>query len=234
MKKVKFFAAIWICQLFFTACSQDYDPVYSCDKQIDAWVKSNVDEVHAMTRAQWKGLSNKVNVAVYRAFTPEQKIKFWQEKFAEVKSLNWDTEEFHHIQKAEDFFMAHHDVYYEGRRTDEELDEIDKFFYTWQKEAERNFGWTKEIAYSIAGTGLALKDRKGTLEIRKKSLRSSAKMAVASESGNDKSECNCNTESNISCFPTVSYPCEDADCIGTTMGCGWLWVSECDGRCGGL
>lgn len=59
-------------------------------------------------------------------------------------------------------------------------------------------------------------------------------MSVLAESGkDDDSDCNCNTESSISCFP-AGPACEDAKCEGTRIGCGWFLVSPCDGLCGGM
>lgn len=221
-----------LCLVLFISCSQEDESVYSCDKQIDAWVKSNIDNVHYMTRSQWKGLSSKVNVAVYRAFTPKQKAAFWDEKFVEVKKMKWSKKELFHIQKAEDFMKSHTGLFRNGKKTPEELDELDTFFYKWQTDAERELGWDKKIVYSLVCTGAEVKDTKGTIIVRKKSLRSSAKLSLAAEAGSEKWGCNCNKACSMACFPTQS-PCDDADCEGTDSGCGWFLAETCDGRCDG-
>lgn len=227
----KFFILMLLCAALFTSCSQEEDSVYSCDKEVDAWVKANVDQVHVMTRAQWKGLSESVNRAVYRAFTPEQRIKFWQEKFAEVKRLDWSDAEINHIQKAEDFLNSHHNLFRKGRLDNDDLDELDAFFYKWAKDAEREFGWDKKVVYSIVATGNEVKDTKGNLVVRKRSLPASAKMSLAAEQGNHKDNCNCNNGSIWSCMNDA--PCEDVDCDGSDNGCGLFMFFPCDGRCGG-
>lgn len=233
-KKIVFCVMSLVCALSFLSCSQDDEKIYSCDKEINEWVNSNIDQVHLMTRSQWQGLSNKVGIAVYRAFTPKQKITFWQEKFRELKTLDWSKDELLHINKAEDFMNANVDLFDSDKRTEKDIDELNLFFYKWQKEAEEKLGWDKAIVYSIAGTGAAVKDKKGSIEIRKKSLKSIAKMSVLAESGNGNDpECNCNKESSISCFP-AGPPCDKAKCDKTEYGCSWMWVSPCDGRCGGL
>lgn len=38
---------------------------------------------------------------------------------------------------------------------------------------------------------------------------------------------------DISCFPNTLF-CEKSNCRETSSGCGWVWVSECDGLCGGI
>lgn len=226
------FGGTVLCFSMFMSCSEDSDTVYSCDKQVDAWVKANVAEVRTMTRKQWKGLSNRVNIAVYRAFKPEQKVRFWEEKLKEVKEMDWTRNELEHIQKVEVFLSTRHNLFENRKLTTKEIDELETFFYKWQQEAEQNLGWDKKVAYSIAATGLSLKDKKGNVEYRKKSLRSSAMMSAAAEPSPEKLDCNCKIENPIACFP-AGPTCDETDCSSVNYGCGWLLLQSCDGRCGG-
>ena len=43
---------------------------YSCNKEVDAWVKEHLDEVRSMTRSEWNELDPAVSRACYIAFTP--------------------------------------------------------------------------------------------------------------------------------------------------------------------
>lgn len=105
--------ALVIGAMIWASCSQDDAPCYSCDDEVNEMVKTNLEEIHSMTRSQWKDLDTNVSLAVYRAFTPEQKIQFCKEKFAEVKSLGWNEEELAHIEKAEAFVNSHPELFVE-------------------------------------------------------------------------------------------------------------------------
>lgn len=223
-----FFLFLLILTISLTSCSQNYDEAYSCNEQVDRIVKSNLSKIHLMTRSEWKKLGTDLNVAVFRAFTPEQKVKFWKEKFAEVKALGWSNAEMKHIIKAEQFVDAHSTMFKSFPVSDEVLDEIETFFYKWTNDAKEKFGWDKKIAYSIAATGLAVKNRNGDLIVPSKNRGNPSLINLSLDS-----ECHCNTTSSISCFPNTLF-CEKSTCRETSSGCGWVWVSECDGLCGGI
>lgn len=87
------------------------------------------------------------------------------------------------------------------------------------------------VPYSIVATGNEVKDTKGNLVVRKRSLPASAKMSLAAEQGNHKDNCNCSNGSIFTCIGDAL--CEDVDCDGSSFGCGALLVYPCDGRCGG-
>lgn len=45
-----------------------------------------------MTRSEWKNLNEDVKRGCFVAFTQEQKIEFWRDKFNEILELNWNQE----------------------------------------------------------------------------------------------------------------------------------------------
>lgn len=225
-----FFVMLLCCAGAFLSCSQDGDMVYSCNKEVDALVRSNLDEIRLMTRAEWKELDPDVSLAVYRAFTPDQKFDFWKGKFAEVKTLNWNEEELQHIQKAEDFLDAHRHLFDDEQSSVEDLDELDSFFYKWTKTAKEKFGWKEQVAFAIAGMGQAIIDTKGTIQGFNTSVNHKTKLSLGSESGTGTSDCNCKKDAiPNSCMP--SSRCGDYRCNETGSGCGWLLKKPCDGRC---
>ena len=204
--------------LSFSSCSKE-EPTYSCNKSVDTWVKENLPSIQKMTRADWLRTDSTVNVAIYRAFSPKQKIKFWKDKLHEVEKLNWSKEELAHIKKVENFINSHTD-YFEGRLSDEQLDNLDRFAYQWQDYAIKDLGWSKEICRSIIGTGNKVKNTQGELIVP---------IANYSNSRITKTEdCDCSVYSDWCGF---GYYCKDTDCDGSDFGCGFIWLHDCTGNC---
>lgn len=213
----------FICGLFIlVSCTNEEDTVYSCNEIIDSWVKSNLDGIHAMSRKKWESLDEPLKKATYRAFTPMQKLNFWQAKFEEVKKMDWSALELAHIKKAEDYLNQHKEIMY-GHLSDDQLDDLELFFYQWACYGEDKFGWTKEIAIAIAGSGNRMLDKKGNIErnIKTRSLRTL-----------EPDVCDCN-DGSLSDFCGVAGPCNSVDskCKNSEFGCGWIWVQECNGTC---
>ncbi|WP_297251054.1 bacteriocin fulvocin C-related protein [uncultured Prevotella sp.] len=208
------------------ACNQDDERVYSCDKTINKWVSNHLAEIHQMDRNDWLKTNQSISRAVYSAFTPNQKLSFWKEKFIELKNIAWSEEELAHIKKVESFVLTNKDLFEDTKLTDDQLDVLDSFFYKWVKEAENNLGWDKAMCIAIAGSGNTVINRKG--ELRALPTNSGGNvMSASTEAG-----CNCNT-SVLSDFCGVAGPggCEDTNCDGSDFGCGWIWVQDCNGTC---
>lgn len=221
----------------FSSCSQDQggEQRYSCSNLVDSWVKANMDDIRGMDRDSWENLPVQVSVAAYRAFTPNQKILFWQQKFKEVKKLPWNKQELQHIEKAENFLNANKNLFYSEKASNTDLDKIDTFFYLWQKYAEEVLKWDEAVIYSIVVSGYSVIDTKGTLKIKNQLVLNGG---GSSSGGNNHSsggglECNCKKDHVLACAPAGPY-CEESDCVETNRGCGWFFVADCNGRCGGL
>lgn len=93
---------------------------------------------------------------------------FWKQKFEEIKNLEWSDLELQHIQKAENFLIVNEKWIFAKNLSNEDLDKIDSFFYSWQKYAKEKLNWDQAVIYGIAGTGYPMMDKKGTLQINKK------------------------------------------------------------------
>ena len=206
--------------LILCSCSMD-EPRYSCNREIDDWVKENVDRIHLMSRADWLEAEPELCIPIYRAFKPEQRIEFWREKFKELMMLSWTDGEMSLIKEAEQFFEEHINLFGDILPTDEQLDEVEIFFYKWSEKAKKEYLWSDSMITSIIASGEKLLDTKGTIYKRSKT----AKSILSSDS----EACNCNVGSLFSCGQYTE--CEDAECDGTTMGCGFMLLWECDGRC---
>lgn len=210
--------------LSLCSCGND-EPKYSCDEDVDFWIKEHLEEIHGMSRADWLDADPEFSIALYRAFTPKQKIEFWRNKFQEVKKLHWSEEEKAHIIRAEKYLESHVDFFDDGSLNEKQQDEVELFFYEWIETAKKDLGWEKETAYSIVASGNRVLDTKGTLETMTKS-RSGAVIYANSEAS-----CNCCTDCTVTCIATTYGSCEKAKCSETEKGCGFLFLSDCDGRC---
>ena len=140
------------------SCTEE--KVYSCNEDVNEWVISNLSSVKEMSRTDWIKLDDIQKQAVYNAFSPEQKVKFWEEKFTETKQMDWSPEELSHIIEAEDFFKTHKHFFYK-KLTDEDLNELELFAYLWVKKGVEVLGWMDKVGLSIIATGDSLQDTKG-------------------------------------------------------------------------
>lgn len=220
---MKLFNGIVFCLLLsssFVSCSQE-DEKYSCNEDIDAWVKSHVDEIKTMKREDWLKVDKSYSIAVYRAFSPEQKFEFWQNKLVETERLDWNPEELAHIKKARDFVTSNIDIFKKGSLSIEMQDRIDSFVYQWQKEAKEKLKWDDKVGIAILASGMKLKNKKGDL------VNGVSVLKTSTLSSKNESYCNCNKTYD---FCGIGWSCEDTSCL-TQSGCGWFLASDCNGEC---
>lgn len=224
LNKILFFLVLALIAL--TSCSKENEVKYSCNETINSWVKSNLVEIHQMDRKEWLQTSAQTSIAIYRAFTPNQRFQFWKDKIKEVKAMNWSQKELLHIQKVEDFLTSHQGFFSQEKLSEEQLNELETFFYKWKKEGEQQFGWNSKVAISIAGSGYRLKNENGDIALPS----STTNAPVVTHSAEN---CNCNT-GMLSDFCFGSGPCESAQCSSGSGGCGWFLMQDCNGTCGGI
>ena len=93
MKRLVFILSLFI--LILTGCSKD--ECYSCDPEVDAWVKENYIEIQKYTREKIASYPLKQERAILRALTPETRKKIWREKVDYIKTLKWSKEEIYYI-----------------------------------------------------------------------------------------------------------------------------------------
>ncbi len=200
------------------SCTEE--KVYSCNEDVNEWVISNLSSVKEMSRTDWIKLDDIQKQAVYNAFSPEQKVKFWEEKFTETKQMDWSPEELSHIIEAEDFFKTHKHFFYK-KLTDEDLNELELFAYLWVKKGVEVLGWMDKVGLSIIATGDSLQDTKGN------TLKSNF---LPNENENEKPNCNCHGGNLITVCNASQEYCEESDC-NTGNYCGILLLEECNGTC---
>lgn len=203
-----------------SACSGD-EPIYSCNAEVDKWVREHVEEIHSMTRADWLESDAEFSIPIYRAFTPEQRVDFWRKKFQELYKLAWTAGELSLIKEAESFFENHLSMFGNEDPTEMQLDEAELFIYKWSEKARRDFSWSDSMIGAIIASGDKLLDTRGT--VYQKTQAAGSMLLATSES------CNCHVHSIFTCDQYTE--CIEVKCNETTLGCGGFLLWSCDGRC---
>ncbi len=205
------------------SCNQEVNSVYSCDKMVNEWAKSNLEEIQTMSRTDWNLLDEEKKRAAYRVFSFQQRICLWEEKFNEIRNMNWSEEELKHIEKAYSFLMSHLSFLSDKELSDEESDELHRFCYLWIKEGMEKIGWTEEIPLSIIATCNSLQNKEGEIIIR-------TPLPFVDEPS-ETPNCNCHANNLFFHMCGANSSCDDTDCDGASNGCGFFWTESCNGRC---
>ncbi len=212
--------------LIMFACTED--GVYSCDPSVDSWVKENKSEIQRMNRSQWLDLDENLSMAAYRAFTPKQRIQFWEERFDEIKQLPWSDKELKHISGVEDFMNNHQNFFEDKQLNDDQLDELHLFFYDWSKYALEELHWDKKVIDGILASGRKMINVKGDMLIQTEmKTRSAVVLTYSAEP-----TCNCNPDYFFACAPNSDSECNiKKSCKLVTRSCGFLFLLDCNGLC---
>ena len=206
-----------------SACSA---PTYSCDPEIDNWVTQNINRVKTLTRADWLDIDNiEYQRGAYGAFSVEQKVKLWIEKFDEALKLGWNETEYKHIKRLQEE-VQNHSIWFQPNCSGPDLNCKELFMYKWIDYAANKLRWSNEPLYALEFTPKRLaKDKTLT--------RLSNHIPMTTTRSESLPRCDChNPESAhyISCS-IEDHDCISGDCNVTTWRCGWLWSEECNGLC---
>ena len=220
---------IYICMLFvslaFFSCSSDEEG-YSCNKEINVWVKENLSVIREMTRNDWLNLDENIKRAAYTAFTPEQKFLFWKEKMNEVLTLDWNEAEvilielmYKTISNNPQWFAI------DFLKNEEAYESFELFIYKWVENAE-NLGWNNSVIGSMIASGNKMLNTKGELLISDTS-------SIIRLKNNAEEPCDCLLNNSFmfnKCpapFCSSKLLCDEDN----AERCGALWTVKCDGLC---
>ncbi len=188
--------------LLFSSCNTK-EECYSCNADIDAWVKENKTELMSMDREELSKLDLSRQRAALRMFSPERKKLLWTEKLTEVLQTPFSNDEKKYLKYAENVLKTHS---FKKPFTEKESKEI----LDWMEQGKLKFGWTNEFLFNsffIVGN-------------------SHDNQRINPEEPLD--DCSCRY--SISCFP-IGRGCDYNDCSDTNDGCGFFGNSECKGIC---
>lgn len=222
MKQI--FTLVILASLCLYSCNNEV--VYSCDENINEWVHENLSDIRVMSRSEWNNLEEDIKVPVYRAFTHQQRVNFWKNRFSDILALEWSDEEKAHIGLLLDF-INNNQYIFEGYdiMSDKEKNVFDLFIYEWIDKAKVDLGWSNSLLFPILASGNTMIDTNGTLLITNNKANSRALTPYSS--------CNCSTSSDW-CDSSSINECEKKSCEDSTYGCGTIWIYSCNGVCGGV
>lgn len=159
------FYLLYVVVLVMVSSCQKDESVYSCDMNTNEWVKANLSDIRTISRAECRDSDESLKRAIFRVFTPDQRIDLWVEKLHEVLSLNWNAKETMHIKKLLQYIENNPDCYdFEKQKTEEE-ERLELFAYKWQEEAINDLKWDMKLIRGIAATGNRLTDKEGNVEL---------------------------------------------------------------------
>lgn len=197
------------CMLILTGCSKE--ECYSCDSDIDAWVKENAKELLAMNREQLSELSISKQKASLRMFSPERRRNIWIDKFNQVMSLTMTDEEKEYLKILEKTLLK--------IDFSKELPiELENYLLKWTIEVKDRFDWPNTF---ITNAFFRIGDVNSIREIQIQTKNNE-------EPGGGDNDCACRY--NIGCG-LQNYNCEKGDCDETDTGCGFFGGSSCTGKC---
>lgn len=204
----------------FSSCEKE--ELYSCDKEINSWVKDNINDIKIMTRSAWIELPENFKGPAFGAFNPDQKSLFWNERMKEILTLEWNEKEKDHL------IMLHHAILNNNKwfdtenRTESINEEMLLFAFKWIDYAKEELKLNEKLIFSIVGSGNKMIDKSGEIYVVNKNMNPRLK------NGSERS-CNCNQTYDF--CSGVEPDCLDKDC-DTKPFCGWLLLSQCNGLCG--
>lgn len=218
MKKLAILLIV-ICSV--ASCGKE--EMFSCNPEVDLWVKSNITEIQQMERADFISIGVlDYQRAAYNAFTPNQRQALWIGKMEEVLKLDWSKQERLHIQSMLELIKSY-SVAFSNNRDQDAFDKVKVEIYKWTEYAQEELGWNNSLLYSLIATPQVINANK---EI-KSDLATPVRLKSGSES------CDCNSTSSAGHLPCnyLMYQCHTGICDQTSWGCGDWWGDGCNGIC---
>jgi len=173
--------------------------------------------------------------AVFRVFTPEQRLAFWQDKLNQVINLGgWNSNEaaFLNSVKSELKLAWFTDDFKKDSVNVKSL----KAVINKLKDGSNALGWSKKLMYGIFGSGYNLSDKNGTLTTPISSGTDQSTLAVSSTkklaTAASEATCSCATSDDW-CATQSGHDdsCKTGKCTTSSFGCGWLFTTSCNGLC---
>jgi hypothetical protein len=243
MKKIMIYLNLVFASLMLFSCSQDTE-VYSCDKEVNAWVKENLSDIQEMNREKFMKYNEKTQRAIFAAMSSKQKQDLWLTKLNDILALDWENKEKEHLNELYVFIKTNETVF-ESSTNENIEDKNDIFLYKWIEYAKEQFGWDNTTLYNIGGTHktayLVKKDSRIQLlsENNEDVIEDTPRLKSSTELPYDPNQdCSCNkiedfcgNNNSSSLAGSFIHKCTGACQNPTTSGCGWFWNEPCNGGC---
>lgn len=231
-----FGAIIQLCFILFlmVSCTQE-ESVYSCNPEIDLWVKENKNNIEVMSTDEFLSLERDYQKASYIAFSQKQRENLWISKITKASQLDWNEDERKHIAKLL-FALEEFSEIFSKDCPEEYKNDFKIFVYQWIKECEETFDWSPKLIKNLLFSPNQLISKDG--EIREGKNRMTSQVKTRSEVDDSNRNCNCNSNSNNGegmfaddCSEFSHCVAGYWDCKPKWAGCGMFFLDSCDGYC---
>lgn len=220
---LKFFFVLMTSAVTFSLSSCSEDPLYSCDPEVEAWTKVNINLYQSASRANIVKLPLERQQAVIRGISTDKKVSLWRTKFDYIMIDERLTDaEKNELRQLYDFVSPE---YYDTKLG---LSQLREFATTWERRMSEKYGWNEQKIFFYACTWMTEEElaqsviQDGAISLRK---------STRSESDN-LPPCTCRYDSFCARF---GKECKDSpqDCNYDSFNddCGLIGGFPCDGIC---
>lgn len=215
------------------SCGSD-DAYFSCNPEIDRWVKDNLESVNTMTRSEWNKVGDLAyQRALYNAFSAGQRQRLWVEKFEKALPLFIDKNEKSHMELLLTSIKDNRQ-WFENNNDETIKNSFEIFCYIWIDYAKSVLNWNPDTLYAVIGTPEDIAESQRGDIIVNSALIARPATKSRTEDGYGK-VCDCGNGSEyFECSGWSGYTCKidyNAPCRQTERGCGSLWQNACWGEC---
>ena len=221
MKSLITITTILISLIIMSSCSKESDVVYSCDKNVNEFVKSNLRQISDISYDSLISYEIEYQKAIFRSLSIDKKYSLWVEKFNRTLLLEWSTSERGHINELKDSLNVNwYDI-----NINQALElQRDNYLNAWRLRGVDNIGFDDRMLYSIAGRIDIIVNPDEPASMMQTEHGGSS-IGV----GDPQSDCNCSRSSDW-CWGSTD--CLQEKCSQTAHGCGTVWTYKCSGNCG--
>ncbi len=227
---------VFLLTMLFLSCQQE-EIIYSCDPEINDFIRLNISEIQAMSRAEFLKAERDLRPAIFNALTAERRQQIWLEKYEDALKLKWSKKESEHIKLLIQFVSGNRKYFEEPQKFE---DEISIFAYKWMRYAENVLLWDNNTIYNmIYDPGTLARNSQNELVIVEDntSLKETDDITYITKKLKTRDEntppptvkCTCNESAN-DCGTTGLMVCRKWNCIAI-IGCGSFGLKVCDGGC---
>jgi len=198
--------------MFVISCNKSAD-CYSCDADVDAFVKQNEFELRDMTVTELAAYNPEVQRAAFRMYDARKRQKIWEEKYAYILANNpngYSGEELAAVRELSDYVAK------------KGIDKTENAFINrWIMQTREDFLWSDDRYRFLIMS----------LDVDEEDYRKNyGRIVVPSEI----SSCKCNGRIDgilIGDCPSSGECSTNLECEETKFGCGVFFLNTCNGDC---
>lgn len=214
--KMKKFAFILILILLIISCRNEENVVFSCDPSIDKYVHLKSAQLQKLSLDEFLSMNLEMQRATYRSYLADKKYSLWREKMERILGCGeWNSKELNHIASLKEFIYPE---YFEIQSGNYSPKYQQSFEWNWIQYAKDTLEWgNRQLAFVVSSLYVDYDDFTAVFQ---------------SNPGTDNpvGSCQCNLTEDF-CNYQLGFKCKNNGCPISESGCGWLWLSSCNGQC---